>query len=238
MLLRAGDAALARFQRMTPSTKSDGSEVTEADLAAEEILVEALLEEFPGYGIVAEEGTHVEGTEGTWYVDPIDGTSAFLEGLAYWGPTACLVRDGRLEAGALWLPRLRELWYAAAGRGAFRDEVRLAPPPLEHVGRNASLYAPSGFHRGGPIAWPGKVRALGSTAAHLAHAASGGAALALVAKWAAWDIGCGLLLVREAGRAIADLTGAPIDPMHHPNRPFLAGAPLAIQTLTRAAAPR
>ena len=155
--------------------------MTEADQAAEEVIVEGLARAFPGHAIRGEEGAAVEGTEGTWYIDPIDGTSAFLEELAYWGPTICLVRDGRLEVGALWLPRLQEFWYAVRGVGAFRDGKRLRPAPLERVDRNASLYLPSRYHHRAPIPWPGKVRGLGSTAVHLAQVAAGGAALTVVA---------------------------------------------------------
>ena len=201
------------------------------------MILEGLSSAFPADASLGEEGAAASGSEGTWYVDPIDGTSAFLEGLAYWGPTVCLVRDGKLERGALWIPRLGEFWYAVRGEGAFRDGERLRPPALDRVDRNASLYLPSRYHHRTPIPWPGKVRGLGSTAVHLAQVAGGGAALTLIASWAIWDIGCGILLVREAGRAITDLTGAPIEPMDHPGRAFLAGAPAAIQTLTRAAAP-
>jgi len=225
-----------RFGGRPGSTlKDDGSPVTDADRAAEDVLVEALTRAWPGCGIRGEEGARVDGTEGTWYVDPIDGTSAFLEGLPTWGPTVALERDGRFELGALWLPRVGELWFAARGAGAWRDDDRLMPPPLDRVTRTDSLYLPSRFHTRMPIRWPGKVRALGASALHLAYAASGGAAAAVIAAWAPWDIGCGILLVHEAGRTIADLTGQPVDPMQHPGRPFLAGAPAALQLIARSA---
>ncbi|MBW1877971.1 MAG: hypothetical protein JRJ84_06395 [Deltaproteobacteria bacterium] len=231
LLQRAGRAALQTFRATSPRNKADGSQVTDADHAAEEIIVEGLAKACPRMGIIGEEGTRTTGPEGTWYVDPIDGTSAFIEGLAYWGPTLCLVREGHVEVGAFHLPRLGETWYAARGHGAYRDDKRLRPTGPERVQRNDSLYVPSRFHRRIPIPWPGKVRALGSTAAHLAHAASGGAAATLVSRWALWDVGCGILLVREANRDLVDLTGAAFDPMEHPGQPFLAGAPAALRLL-------
>jgi len=212
-----------------PRQKADGSEITEADRAAEEVIVEGLQREFPHSAIVGEEGAHVEGSRGTWHVDPIDGTSAFVEGLAHWGPTVALVQDGALRVGAFYQPRMDELWFAARGAGAWRDETRLEPEPMASIGRNDSLYLPSRFHRTMPLPWTGKVRALGCTAAHLAFAASGGAAAAVVARWAMWDIGCGVLLVSEAHRALLDLTGAPFDPMQTPGAAFVAGDPLAVR---------
>lgn len=230
-MAQAGEIALAFVHTAPPDVKADGSEVTEADRRCEEAIVESLARAYPRCGVVSEEGALVEGSDGTWYVDPIDGTSAFVEGLAHWGPTVCLVRDGRLEVGAFWMPRLGELWYAAHGHGAWRDEHRLRPAPLPSLGRNDSLYLPSRFHRALPIAWPGKVRALGCTAAHLAHVASGGAAATVVAGWAMWDVGCGVLLTTEAGRIVVDLTGAPFAPMELRGPAFLAGDPLAVRHL-------
>lgn len=211
--------------------KPDGSQVTEADRAAEGVLVEGLARLFPGTAIAGEEGTVVAGSGGTWYVDPLDGTSAYLEGLGHWGPTVCLVDGDALRLGAFWLPRLREWWFAERGQGAWRDDVRLHPADPGPPQRLHSLYLPSRHHRVGPLPWPGKVRALGSSAAHLAQVAGGGAVATLIPTWAMWDVGCGVLLVEEAGRKVVDRTGAPFDPVARPNQLFLAGAPHALDAL-------
>lgn len=239
MLRRAGEAALARFRDATGTRKPDGTDVTDGDKAAQDVLVHALDVAFPDCGIVSEEGARkparirTDRDPGTWYVDPIDGTGAYLEGLAHWGPTVCLVRDGKLVEGGLWFPRLNEFWYAARGIGAYRDGVRLRPadpgPPARHHG----LYLPSRFHRRQPLEWPGKVRALGSSAAHLAQAAGGGGVATLIPRWELWDVGCGILLVEEAGRLVLDGHGQPFDPITMPQRPFVAGAPSALEALTR-----
>lgn len=197
------------------------------------MLVERLARDFPGTAIVGEEGLGVSGSGGTWYVDPIDGTEAMLEGLAHWGPTVALFDDEGPVVGAFLTPMTGTFWWAARGVGAFRDEHRLRPPPLDRVRRSDRAYVPSRFHAVGPVAWPGKVRALGSTAAHLAAAASGAAAVALVAQWRTWDVGCGTLLVSEAGRGIVGLDGSPGLPTVD-GAPFLAGDPLAVEALRAA----
>ncbi len=234
-LRRAGDEALARVRSAAATLKADGTWVTDADVAAEAALVEALGAAFPDDGVVSEEGTAREGRSGAvWYVDPIDGTHPFLEGLAHWGPTVCRVADGQLDVGAFYLPRTGELWFASAGGGAWRDGVRLRPPELEGVGRNDVLFLPSHAHRVGPIHWPGRSRALGCTAAHLALVASGGAAAAVVPTWRLWDIGCGALLLHEAGRALYALSGARFDPMMADGQPFFAAAAGVVPTVTAA----
>lgn len=238
VLVQAGTVALRSFGRVHARLKPDGTEVTDADREAESVLIEALARAFPDDGIVGEEGTSRPSTTGaTWFVDPIDGTSAYLEGLAHWGPTICLLRGGTLVVGGLWLPRINEFWYAQRDAGAWRDGTRLRPSDSGSPGRHHSLYLPSRYHRRMPIPWPGKVRALGSSAVHLAMVAAGGGAATVIPTWELWDIGCGALLVQEAGRRIVTWSGEPVDPAATARVPFLAGTPAAIEHLTRAASP-
>lgn len=241
-LVAAGDVALAAFRKATPRLKDDGTEVSDADVAAEGVIVDALAALDPSATIRSEEGARRTGDpERTWYVDPLDGTSAYLDGLAHWGPTVCLVEHGRLVRGGLYLPRLRELWLAERGGGAWlisdAGAARLAPEDPGTIGRNHSLYVPSRFHRVGPLAWTGKVRALGSSAFHLAQVAAGfgcrvggtgGCVGAVVARWSLWDVGAGLLMIEEAGRRVATLAGGPLDPVAAPGSPFVVGTPAAI----------
>lgn len=242
MLEAAGAVALASFRRVRPERKADGTVVTDADRRVEEVLVAELARRFPGESVVSEEGGRIEGRPGgaTWYVDPIDGTGGFVAALAYWGPTVCRVDAGRLHAGGFYVPRLREHWTAEAGGGAWRDDDRLGPAEPAPIGRDDILFVPSRFHRRPPVPWPGKVRALGSSAAHLCHVAAGSGLAAFVPRWSLWDVGLGVLAIRESGRVIWDAHGSPVEPEsvpHHPpsagaaGLPLLAGAPIALRTL-------
>jgi len=234
-LVRAGELSLSHFRKVTPQRKSDGSPVTIADRECEDLLVTGLTSAFPDTGIRAEEGTEISGSAGTWYVDPIDGTGPFIEGLAHWGPTVCLVRDGAIQVGAFFVPRLGELWYAERGHGAWLTTrggaTQLRPKLVDAIRPGHVLLAPSVVHRGLPVDWPGKVRALGCTAAHLALVASGGAQATLVPRWAPWDIGCGVLLVREAGGVVHDLAGEPVTLSTKVSVPFLAGSSPVVSSI-------
>ena len=159
----AGPLALSWFRHVSPRVKEDGSPVTEADVAVERLLVERLADAFPDDAIVSEEGSRRDGRSGsTWYLDPIDGTGAFVQGLAHWGPTCCRRRpDGRFDLGAFHLPLLGETFSAASGGGAWRDEQRLPRAPDDAVGRSDFLFVPSRVHRHPGLRWPGKIRALG-----------------------------------------------------------------------------
>ena len=87
LMREAGAAAMAHFGSSDFQTKDDFTPVTAADRASEEVLVAGLERLFPDDSIVSEEGGGREiPTSRCWYVDPIDGTAAFMERLAHWGP--------------------------------------------------------------------------------------------------------------------------------------------------------
>ena len=232
ILIPAGKIALEHFGGVRAVNKPDGTQVTAADTAVEEHLVRELQRAFPGDGVVSEEGSRIDSSGATWYCDPIDGTSAYVEGLAHWGPTIVRVRDGELEAGALYLPRLNEFWYARRGAGAWRNGVRLAPGDPGRPGRHHSIFAPSRFHRASPIPWPGKIRALGSSAAHLALVGAGAGLATIIPEWHLWDVGFGVILMEEAGRRVCDASGSPVDVIAcQPGLPIMAGASTALDVL-------
>ena len=247
LLARAGSAAMSRFRQNTTRIKADGTPVTDGDLAAHDVLVEGLERAFPDDVVCSEEAPTDDeppAGRGIWYVDPIDGTSAFAEGLAHWGPTVARVADGALDIGAFHLPRLGEHYVAGRGTGAWRDRTRIHAHPDEGPARLRSLYVPSRAHRAFPLPWPGKIRALGSSAAHLVQVATGAGTATFIPVWSMWDVGLGILMVEEAGRAVVDLQGARFDAVARPGEPFLAGDPAILPELldglrrARAAVPR
>jgi fructose-1,6-bisphosphatase/inositol monophosphatase family enzyme len=183
LLEEAGAASLRHFGDGAPRRKPDGTWVTDADLAAEAVLLDALRRDWPADAILSEERGSLPGAgPGRWLVDPLDGTSAFTEGLAHWGPTVARVVAGeageRVQVGATWLPRLAEHFHYEEGQAWFNG----APlAPLGTPGPRRVLYLPSGFHRHYRVDFVGKTRCLGGTAAHLALVARGAAVAALVA---------------------------------------------------------
>ena len=239
-LARAGQAGWALWGRgMGFHTKADGTPVTAADLAAEAEIVTALRADFPGDAIVTEESGGQRGPGAWWAVDPIDGTSSFIEGLGHWGPTvARVVPDSggpRVDCGALLLPRLDEYYYVETGSGAggwFNGE-RLAPLGSRESCR--TVYLPSRFHAYFNLAYAGKTRCIGGTAAHLALVARGAAEGVIVAPgWSLLDTAAGLALIAVLGGRAASLrTGEPLDPFSHEGEPFVAGTPGVVEALLR-----
>lgn len=90
--------------------------VTSADHAIEKVIREAILSTYPDHGIVAEEsGSIATDAEFCWYIDPIDGTRAFLMGSPLWGTLVGLCRAGKPVFGLLSQPILEEVFFGAPG---------------------------------------------------------------------------------------------------------------------------
>jgi myo-inositol-1(or 4)-monophosphatase len=121
----AASEIMPRFLKVAHHRKSDGSLFTEADLAAQEALALKLPVIYPGT-IVGEEMTRADqveqwlaGDAGVWCVDPIDGTSNFVNGLPYFAVSVALMRHGKTVLGVIYDPVADECFYAEAGHGAW-----------------------------------------------------------------------------------------------------------------------
>jgi myo-inositol-1(or 4)-monophosphatase len=130
LLTGAGEIALQFFRsELNVKNKASGrlyDPVTEADRAIETFLRDAILAEYPDHGLVAEEfGDHQTTARWRWYIDPIDGTRAFMSGSPLWGTLLGLTRDGVPVMGAIGQPFLGEVFLARDGQGELlRGEQR------------------------------------------------------------------------------------------------------------------
>lgn len=219
---RGGAVLRQRFGgRRTIEFKGGIDLVTDADRASEAALLGFLHGRFPGSAVLAEEsgrsGADAAAARLRWYVDPLDGTTNYAHGVPHFAVTVAVEDPGGLVAGATWDPMRDELFTAARGEGA-----RLGPHPIR-VSAAAALSQAllvTGFaydvHREaeGPLRLFGAtlrraraVRRFGSAALDLAWVACGRFDGYWEAKLKPWDVAAGILLVREAGGAVADLAG-------------------------------
>ena len=116
--------------------------VTSADHAIEKVLREAIQSTYPEHDIVAEESEpKVTDAEFCWYIDPIDGTRAFLMGSPLWGTLVGLTVSGRAVFGLLGQPVLEELFFGSpAGSWLIKPDgrERLSSSQCKEIG-NARL---------------------------------------------------------------------------------------------------
>lgn len=121
---RAGRITLEWYQSrgLSVTAKSDGSPVTEADLAAERFLRSEISAVYPDDTIRGEEEGDQAGRSGrTWVIDPIDGTKAFTQGVPLFATLLALIDDRGPAVGVIDLPALDECVWAGRGHGARWD---------------------------------------------------------------------------------------------------------------------
>ena len=122
---------MPRYLKVVHHQKSDGSLCTEADIAAQEALLRELSKVYPG-SIVSEEMSKkqqtdqwITGEAGLWCLDPIDGTTNFVNGLPYFAVSVALMRNGRSVLGVVYDPVADEMFYAEKGKGAYLNGEKL-----------------------------------------------------------------------------------------------------------------
>jgi histidinol-phosphatase len=121
---------LPRFHRHAVSYKRDGTEVTDADRAAEDAMREMLARECPAHAVLGEEQggpTDLAADEALWVLDPIDGTASFTLGLPSFGVLVGFARRGEPLVGVTRFPALGEELYAARGAGCWFVSGTAAP---------------------------------------------------------------------------------------------------------------
>ena len=226
----AGEAAL-RFFRKDPRVtwKPDDSPVSEADHAADRVLVDALRKAFPADAILTEETGELPGTTGRrWIIDPIDGTRPFLRGIPDWSNLVALESDGDVVVGVLNLPAHGDLYAAARGLGTTKNDVRVAlpaPPPLDQAVVTLGQLA-NGHRMLGAQRFQALVDAVGlargyGDARGPAMVLSGFVDACLEFDVSLWDLAPFPVLFEEAGATYTDLDGV----RRWPQRSGLAAHP-------------
>jgi 3'(2'),5'-bisphosphate nucleotidase len=127
-VIAAGEAILAvRSRGVTVGTKADASPVTEADHAAEALILEEIARVAPGIPVIAEESCAagiIPGVGSEFFlVDPLDGTKEFVGGGTDFTVNIGLVRNGVPVAGLVLAPASGALYIGVAGEGAWSAHV-------------------------------------------------------------------------------------------------------------------
>jgi myo-inositol-1(or 4)-monophosphatase len=221
---RKAGRSLARdfgeVENLQVSVKGPANFVSAADHKAEEIIYRELAKARPGYSFLMEERGEVVGVDRThrWIVDPLDGTTNFLHGVPLFAISIGLEREGQLVAGVIYNPVTDELFAAEKGKGAYLNDRRrlrvaarkslaeaLVTTGVPHLGRPGHALFLREFEV--VIKEVAGVRRTGSSALDLAWTAAG----RFDAYWERgikpWDMAAGIVLMREAGGSVSDLSG-------------------------------
>jgi myo-inositol-1(or 4)-monophosphatase len=178
------------------------SVVTEYDIESEHRVARFLEEHFPGDSLLGEEHGNVRRDPGRyWVLDPIDGTTNFTQGIAYWGPTLALIENGQTVAGWIYMPAVDELLCAFPGKGAWLNGRRIRSSRIREYSDLATVATTSRLHRRYRLVAPAKQRILGSLVVNLAYLATGTFS-AVYCRARLWDVAAGILIAREAGAVV------------------------------------
>lgn len=208
----AGATTLDRFQGpLAVERKADGTPVTEADRRAERRARELLAERFPDDAVVGEEEADSGGTSGrTWYLDPIDGTAAFIRGVPLFSTLlAATDADGPL-LGVIHFPGLAETVWAGRGRGCWWDGRPASVTERQTLAGSFLMtsavnhWSPSTLRR--TLGAGVQVRTWGDAYGY-ALVATGRADAMVDPVAAVWDLAPMTVILAEAGGRFTDLTG-------------------------------
>lgn len=218
---KAGRALRRDFgeiENLQVSRKGQGDFVTNADLRAEKILFEELSEARPGYGFLLEEKGEVAGSDLShrWIIDPLDGTTNFMHGIPHFAISVALERDGTLVAGIVYNPITDEMFYGERGQGAFGPTGRLRVAGRDKLSEAVlACGAPHGKRAGRDefmtemdtlLPQIAGLRRFGAAALDLAYVAAGRFDGFFERGLAPWDMAAGIVLMREAGGLVSDVT--------------------------------
>ena len=207
-----------KIDHLTVTRKSHADFVSEVDRAAEQTIIQTLLEAYPDHAILAEESGSQGESEYLWIIDPLDGTTNFLHGLPQFAVSIALQHRGVLTQAVVYDPSKNELFTASRGRGAFLNDKRLRVTKrvqlaesligtgfpytrFEHMDAYMAIFRELMQKTAG-------LRRPGSAALDLAWVAAGRYDGFFETGLKPWDIAAGCLLITEAGGMISDLHGS------------------------------
>jgi len=224
-------AARIRAEGLEISRKTSGSDiVTQADTAAERLIVQQLTAERPDDAIVGEEGTSRPGTSGrTWVIDPVDGTYNFSRGSDWWCSAIALSEEDDVVLGAVHHAASLRTWVGGPDLRSTCDGQPLdALPDTPREARCATTYLHPPFYGSEvgeafarALGQVGTLRMLGSGTMDAMAIAGGQWDLLFQHSVAAWDRLPGAAIIRGAGGESVVVPAAGVDWT-------ISGAPAAV----------
>ena len=228
LVISAGDAILAVDRSaMKVAGKGDGSPVTEADLAADHIIVEGLARLAPRISLLSEERVHLAKPpykDSFFLIDPLDGTKEFVAGRNEFTVNVALVTHGAPLLGIVGAPALGLIWRGIVGKGAERltlhdskvsqaVPIKTRPCPPRGAPWTVAVSRSHGDARTEAFidARGGAERAVLGSAVKFGRVAEGAVDIyPRLSPTSEWDVAAGAAVVVAAGGKVTDSHGRPL----------------------------
>lgn len=222
-IARLGAEHLMKYWRsLDPSQineKSRNDLVSAADLASEQVILDAIQERFPDHRVLSEEAgwSSDTGAGPTWFVDPLDGTTNFIHGIPQFAISIGVAVGTEIEYGVILDPCKNDIFSAARGHGASWNGQPCKVS--DRTGLPGALLATGFPFKAHRLLDPylaifrdvflrcKAIRRPGAAALDLAYTACGIFDGFFEFQLSAWDIAAGALIVEEAGGVITDMEG-------------------------------
>lgn len=201
--------------------KTDHSDfATQADLAAEKVIVEILTKHFPSHNIISEEKVRINNKSNyTWAIDPVDGTVSFVSRMPFFSVSIGLLEGNRPIVGVIYHVAQKDLYWAEKGKGAYLNGKKIS------VSKTGKLEnAVVGLGIGTITRRKDKLNdyffPLLNKVRYIYMLGGGAVSMALLSKgsldgfpnkaWI-WDQAAAGIIIPEAGGKISDRYGNPVD---------------------------
>jgi myo-inositol-1(or 4)-monophosphatase len=211
LIHQAGEKAMMFYGKGRPQVKFDQGVVTEAEIQLTEYFKEQLHRHFPGHRLfsvdeVNENYSH-EGKRYLWTFDPLEGVANFQAGIPLWGLSMALLENFWPVFGVFFMPATGDLFHARAGCCAYWGRREITMPGSDGINDESVLLTYSRFHQHYHSAFPGKIRSLGCTSAHICYVAMGRADAALIANESFQGLAAARVIVEAAGGKFSKTDG-------------------------------
>jgi len=243
VLRRAGSTVMRTFGRSRDVTVKENVShvVTKADTASESELRDAILTAYPSDGVLAEEGGLVPGTSGViWIIDPLDGTSNFAAGIAWFGILLARTEHGTVTDAGVYMPVSDRMYCAKKDNGVTVNNTRLSVPEPAELHTVLSSYQLDYTDDRNTLkremtrlaALVRHTRNVRITNSCMDYMMLAEGKLGIAASYCAkiWDIAAPYLVLTEAGYTVTDIEGHALDftvsgETAEKEYSFLAGSP-------------
>tara|TARA_A100001015_G_scaffold77885_1_gene86439 strand:+ start:1391 stop:2128 length:738 start_codon:yes stop_codon:yes gene_type:complete len=190
------------LEKLQVSKKGPKDFVTNSDIKVEKIIIEELKKARPNFSVISEENGIKKDKDqsNTWIIDPIDGTVNFLHGIPHFAISIALQNNNEIISGLTFDPIKNELFYAEKDNGAFFNNQRIRVSKRNNI--NDCLFALGKSENRFDFTF----RRTGCAALDMAYVAAGRIDGYFQKKLNIWDIAAGVILVKEAGGIINDIS--------------------------------
>ncbi len=198
--------------------KGKGDYVTDLDYKSEREIISYIKNKYPDHAIMAEETANKKiKAEYQWIIDPLDGTTNYIQGIPVYAVSIGMAVKGKITVGVVYSPETEEMFWAEKGKGAYlnnhpiqvskkniMEDVIIATGFPFKIKENLDLYL-NQFKK--LFLQSSGIRRMGSAAVDLAYTACGIIDGFWEMKLNPWDVAAGSLLIQEAGGKVTDFEG-------------------------------